>query len=181
MPIIKHKEEDKGRQVRITGGVCEGRHGWLHKSANTFPDKAWIIVAGKSAEERDKSRLVAKQNISYHSEEVTPRNFEEALLREHPDIAKDMKRLAAKLAEFDSYSPNPVMISTFYDMWKDAKAKRSNSSRAQQSRFVRTWMNQLEDAEIVFTETNQTRALETTGDGSVVPTTVSIILDDDDI
>lgn len=115
------------------------RKGWIHSSANTFPNKVWVIVKGRSADEPDKSRLIQKANISYHTEEAPPRTFEEALFKEHPDIAKDMKKLVEKLAEFDTYDPNPRMVSTFYNMWKDAKARRSGQNRTRGSRFVRNF------------------------------------------
>lgn len=137
MPAKSHTEQDKGRQVRIVGGLYEGRTGWIHLSANTFDTKKWIIVTA-STTQPEKARLIMNDNISYQVVASPPQRFEEALLMEHKDIAKDMRKIAKKLAEFDGYMPNAQMISIFFNMWKEERAKRDSASRVQGARAVRT-------------------------------------------
>lgn len=142
MPVKSHVEADKGRQVGVVGGTWEGRKGWVHTTANTFPEKIWIIIASRNINGRrepEKARLILKENVSYQLEESPPTTFEEALLQEHKDIANEMKQLAKKLAEFNDYNPNASMGTIFLHMWTVAKNKRNRASRTNGSRFVRSF------------------------------------------
>ena len=142
MPARNHVEEDKGDQVRVVGGVCQGCLGWIHRTANTFEDKMWIIVeAGRNSrgqEEPEKARLIKKENISPELTS-TPSTYEQALLSEHTDIHTGMKKVAKALAEFDDLEPSEAMMQVFFGMWVQAKGARRGRRRVSGSRFVHGW------------------------------------------
>ena len=133
MPNKRHVEADKGRCVRVIGGKYAGCRGWVHKTANTFDDKVWIIIQ----QTPENAALLKKENISYHEAVQTPRTNEQALLSQHKDIAKTMKLLVKMLAEVEDYDLNEGMLSLFYDMWKESKAKMDSQSRTTCRRFKR--------------------------------------------
>ena len=150
-PPIPHAEKDKGDEVCIDGGLCEGLHGWIHDNATAFDDKAWIIVAPgtskkKKVNEKETAGLLAAHNFTtlgkgekFISEE--PATCEEALLKEHKDIAQDMKNLARKLAQFDSCDPEDgaEMLILLWHQWMKEKSKRSLMARVGGTRFVRSF------------------------------------------
>ena len=146
MPRKKHVEEDKGRQVRVVGRKYEGRLGWVHKNANRFTDKTWIIVAaGRNAqgrEEVESARLIAKEDISFDLVAPASTTIEDVIFVEHKDIKNDMIKLAKKLASIEGYDPNPAMVSILLDMWSSEKMKRNSSKRVGQTRFVRNIGNE---------------------------------------
>lgn len=143
MPRLDHTQEDKGRQVRIIGGVCQGRKGWVHNGANVFEEKQWIIVeAGrnrKNVQEPEKARLIFKQNISFDIVPPVPNTFVEALLIQHKDINQDINKLVRKLVEFDDFEPSMELMNLFMAKWREEKTKRRGRIRNVGSRIVRNW------------------------------------------
>lgn len=143
MPRLDHTQEDKGRQVRIIGGVCQGRKGWVHNGANVFDEKQWIIVeAGrnrKNVQEPEKARLIFKQNISFDIVPPVPNTFVEALLIQHEDINQDINKLIKKLVEFDDFEPSMELMDLFMAKWREEKTKRRGRIRNFGSRIVRNW------------------------------------------
>ena len=140
---IAHSTDDKGRRVEIIGGAYKGLFGWVHLSANTFSNKAWIIVeAGHSGEE--KTHLLLKTNFTSVMREVAaeaPSTFEHALLKEHSDIKGDMQNLAKKLATFMNYDPSEGrnMMAIFWKMWSDERKHIVGSNRLANVRVVTSW------------------------------------------
>ena len=125
---ISHQQSDKGRRVDIIGGVYEGLFGWIHLTANKFPDKQWVIIeAGRNVKgkvhEAEKAHLLKKSNFVF-VQNTTPTTFEQALLKEHADVHREMRSLAKKLAAFVDYHPRDgkKMMGEFYKMWCEEKA-----------------------------------------------------------
>lgn len=147
---IPHTEEDKGDRVHIDGGLCEGLRGWMHDNANAFEDKAWIVVEQGTSNkgkvnEVETARLLSAHNFTLVNENLDfdkPETHEEALLSEHKDIARDMKDLAKKLAQFDSFDPvdGAELLTVFWHAWMNEKSKRNRLARTQGTRFVRSWV-----------------------------------------
>lgn len=124
---ISYQQSDKGRRVDIIGGVYEGLFGWIHLTANTFPDKQWVIIeAGRNVKgklhEVEKTHLLKKSNFAFVNN-TTPSTFEQALLKEHADVHREMRSLAKKLASFVDYHPRDgkKLMGEFYKMWCEEK------------------------------------------------------------
>ena len=130
--------------MRIIGGVCQGRMGWVHNNANVFDEKKWIIVeAGrnrKGTREPEKARLIYQENITLEIQPPAVTTYMEALLSQHEDIHQDMKKLVKKLVEFDALEPSSEFMDMFMVKWNEEKTKRRGRIRNTGSRIVCNWI-----------------------------------------
>jgi hypothetical protein len=90
--------DEKGETIRLVGGKYEGKTGWLNASKTPHPPLYWYVII---AEKDDKERItrVRRTSVKLASEEVEPTSYEEACLRQHPDIEAAMDKLARDLAK----------------------------------------------------------------------------------
>ncbi|KAL7568289.1 hypothetical protein ACA910_022626 [Epithemia clementina (nom. ined.)] len=83
-----------GEEVRFVGGLYEGGTGWL----DTMRAEKYAVVVDLG-EGRHKATSVYKENVLLKSSYRAPRCFEEALLEQHVDISKTLKKLVTQLAQ----------------------------------------------------------------------------------
>ena len=135
---IPYTDEDKGKPIVVTGGKYAGYEGWMHKNCKQPKKMVNVILKGKDDSELEASRCIQKKSIEEVVAVAEPRNFHEALLKEHTDIAADMQKLAAKLASVQGYSPNTEIFGYLWKMWQQKKELHDSMSVAE-VRVVTSW------------------------------------------
>ncbi|KAL7567207.1 hypothetical protein ACA910_021196 [Epithemia clementina (nom. ined.)] len=86
-----------GEEVHFGRGLYEGCTGWLDTMQAASEQKYAVVV--DLGEGRHKATLVYKENVLLKSSYRTPRCFEEALVEQHVDISKTLKKLVTQLAQ----------------------------------------------------------------------------------
>ncbi|KAL7556258.1 hypothetical protein ACA910_015244 [Epithemia clementina (nom. ined.)] len=79
------------------GGLYEGCTGWLDTMQAASEQKYAVVV--DLGEGCHKAMLVYKENVLLKSSYRAPRCFEEALLEQHVDISKTLKKMVTQLAQ----------------------------------------------------------------------------------
>lgn len=145
-----YTEQDKGSPVLVTGGKYEGREGWMHTGIKQPKKMVYVILQATENQEETCVRILRKtaQETQFAD---NPRNFTEAVFKEHKDIAIDMQKLVQKLADVEGYEPNTDFLGAFWKMWEDAKTKRGQAA-VRQVRIV-SWQQN---------EANTTQTADTT-------------------
>ena len=187
-----YNESDKGTRVEITGGSYVGLFGWKHLTANTFADKAWIIVeAGTTKKGKahpvQKTHLLSKESFCEATVAGTkepPETFELALLADHPDIKRDLQNIAKKLASVKDLDPKngQPMLAIFWKMWIEER-KKFNRLSVKKARFVNSWAtnpnniqaNEMATAKPAAKSSAKIPATKTTLKTPVATTTVDIV------
>ncbi|KAL7556459.1 hypothetical protein ACA910_021033 [Epithemia clementina (nom. ined.)] len=86
-----------GEEVCFVGGLYEGRTGWLDTMQAASEQKYAVVV--DLGEGCHKATSVYKENVLLKISYRAPRCFEEALLEQHVDISKTLKKLVTQLAQ----------------------------------------------------------------------------------
>jgi hypothetical protein len=83
--------DNKGEEIRFVAGNYIGETGWLNAAKRHTKLKYYVIV---DLDDEEKATLVWKTSVKLSSEEVAPTSFEEACLRQHPDIDAAFDQIA---------------------------------------------------------------------------------------
>ena len=134
---IPFVESDKGASILVSGGKYKGYEGWIHKTCVQPTKLIHVILAAKNGNE-EKSCCLKRDFVNEVSFQARPRTMTEALLKEHKDIAVDMKCLVEKLATIHGYKPNTELFHIMWKMWEEEKQKEEAKSELI-VRFVPTW------------------------------------------
>jgi hypothetical protein len=87
--------DNKGEEIRFVAGNYIGETGWLNAAKRHTKLKYYVIV---DLDDEEKATLVWKTSVKLSSEEVAPTSFEEACLRQHPDIDAAFDQITKLLA-----------------------------------------------------------------------------------
>ena len=125
MPAGKsYTEQNKGQTLLVVAGKYDGRKGWIHNGC-VQPKKMVYVILSAFEDQPEVSCCIRRTSMREVSFDEQPRTMTAALLKEHTHIAVDMQLLAESLAEFDGIDPNTEFMEVFWNMWKEAKEKRS--------------------------------------------------------
>ena len=100
MPRHAYPEPKKGARIKLTGGSNHGCKAWLDNARSPTDCYTPIIVEkGKGDKKKEVQTKVLHENYEMYAAVPQPRNYEEAMLDQHPDIDKLMTKLARKIAQ----------------------------------------------------------------------------------
>jgi hypothetical protein len=87
-----------GQRIRFIRGTYEDQKGWLNANREPTKCKYYVIVEANPPDRvHEKETFVLKTSVKFINVQNEPTTWEEALLNQHPDIDRQMDKLAADL------------------------------------------------------------------------------------
>ena len=118
--------DGKGTAITFLKGTYSGLNGWKDKNRKLKKGSPYSAVIVQLEDGTEKKTRVKKSSYKKRaSMETEPQNFEEAMVAQHPDIAKTMRKLCQMLAEC-KIKDKVAFMDIFAQELNDAEALQKN-------------------------------------------------------
>ena len=108
MPREK-REPKKGAGVKFVAGKYAGLQGWINDGENATDCYAPVIVKMKRSKGgAELATMVKHENYVLLADLGNPKNYEEAIMIQHPDIYQLLTKLVRQLAEYEQVSGKTI-------------------------------------------------------------------------